>query len=123
MVKQSLKSTFSIALLLSLVLFAAGAGPAHALSLFGGNLGGKIRYIIPCTCNIPPSLLINVGFPNSGTFIYTPGISTLYKNFLLLPSRWVLGSSTGRSVCMTGFPPFCISVGSGAVITKIGTSP
>ncbi len=87
----------------------------------GGAFGGRILSVIPCTCSA--GLLLIVGPPVGGTFIYQPGASTLYKNYAPIPGHWALGTSIGKGVpCMVGIPPFCASAGSGALILKLGTS-
>ena len=86
--------------------------------------GGRITSIIPCTCSVPPTMLkITVGPPKGGSFLYIPGISTLYMFYNLLPPSWVLGLSIGRRECLVGIPPACTSVGLGGTIIRIvGTS-
>ncbi|OGN21671.1 MAG: hypothetical protein A2915_04575 [Candidatus Yanofskybacteria bacterium RIFCSPLOWO2_01_FULL_41_34] len=90
----------------------------------GGIFGGRIILIIPCTCSVPPTMLkITVGPPKEGSFIYIPGISTLYKFYKLLPPSWVLGTSLGRRECLVGIPPACFPAGAGGTIIKMtGTS-
>src|SRR5258708_23475110 len=97
-------------------MLAFGAG----FNVLGGGFGGRILSVIPCTCSF--SLMLIVGPPVGGTFIYQFGVSTLYRNYSPITGHWVLGTSLGRGVCMVGFPPFCVSAGSGPVITKFGTS-
>ena len=94
----------------------------NALSIpgFGGSFGGRILTVIPCTCSA--SLLLIVGPPKGGSFIYRPGVSTLYRNYRLTPGNWALGNSSGRDVCLTGVPPFCVPAGNGPIIRRMGTS-
>ena len=105
-----------------LIILMALPSAALALSIpgLGGSFGGRIIAVIPCTCSF--SMLIIVGPPKGGSFIFRPGVSKLYANYTLLPTRWVLGNSSGTDVCLTGIPPFCVSVGRGSIIGKIGTS-
>lgn len=97
---------------------------AQALGLFT-PFGGRVLATIPCTCSA--STMITVGLPRPGTFILTPA-SRIYKNYLPIPGRWVLGIATGVSPCMVliplPIPPFmtCIPMGAGGVIVRIGTS-
>ena len=106
------------------VLIASLILPSTTLALsipgLGGSFGGRILAVIPCTCSL--SMLLIVGPPKGGSFIFRPGVSKLYANYTLLPTRWVLGNSSGTDVCLTGIPPFCVSVGRGSIIGKIGTS-
>jgi len=90
----------------------------------GGAFGGRITTVIPCTCSVPPTMLkITVGSPKGGSFIYIPGVSTLYKLYKLLPPSWVLGLSTGRRECLIGTPPTCAPAGAGGTIIRMtGTS-
>ncbi|OGN00838.1 MAG: hypothetical protein A2651_03075 [Candidatus Yanofskybacteria bacterium RIFCSPHIGHO2_01_FULL_42_12] len=68
-------------------------------------------------------LKITVGPPKGGSFLYIPGISTLYMFYNLLPPSWVLGLSIGRRECLVGIPPACTSAGLGGTIIRIiGTS-
>jgi len=97
---------------------------AVVLNPLGTSFGGRVTSIIPCTCSIPPTMLkITVGPPKGGSFLYIPGISTLYMFYNLLPPSWVLGLSIGRRECLVGIPPACTSAGLGGTIIRIiGTS-
>lgn len=106
-------------ILISLLLPTTATALSFPLN-FGGAFGGKILSVIPCTCAF--SLLLRVGPPKGGSFLYVPGVSKLHQNFSLIPGRWILGTSFGRASCLTGFPPFCAPFGSGAIIRKIGTN-
>ena len=90
----------------------------------GSPFGGRITSVIPCTCSVPPTMLkITVGPPKGGSFLYIPGISTLYQHYNLLPPSWVLGTSIGRRECLVGFPPACTPAGFGGTIIRMtGTS-
>ena len=121
---KAMKKGKTLVLILSFILiYLLMPSVANALSIpsgFGGAFGGKILTVIPCTCT--RSLLLIVGPPKGGLFLYVPGLSRLYQNFSLIPGRWILGTSIGKAPCLTGFPPVCIPTGSGAIIRKIGTN-
>jgi len=83
--------------------------------------GGKIITSIPCTCSV--GSWVTVAFPRPGSFIYTPGLSQIYRNYQLFrPGPWALGIASGFGTCMVGAPPYCVSIGSGPIIRKVGTS-
>jgi len=93
---------------------------AQALS-FGVPFGGKIVTSIPCTCSV--GSWVTISFPRPGSFIYTPGLSQIYRNYnLFRPGPWAIGIASGFGTCLTGAPPACVPIGSGPIIRKVGTS-
>src|SRR3989344_5101636 len=116
-------------IIVALVTFGLLVTPVAVFALsfsnpIGGAFGGRITLVIPCTCSVPPTMLkITVGPPSGGSFIYIPGVSTLYRFYKLLPPSWVLGLSFGRRECLIGIPPTCTPVGAGGTIIRMtGTS-
>ncbi len=93
---------------------------ALAANPIGGAFGGRVLNVIPCTCSF--GLMLTVGPPVGGTFIYQFGSSTLYKNYSPTTGNWVLGTTLGRSTCLVYAGTSCVSVGNGALIRKMGTS-
>lgn len=92
-----------------------------AIPGLGGSFGGRILGVQYCTCSF--NLLLYVGPPKGGSFIYSPGISTLYKYYQVFRGGpWALGTSTGRGVCLQYAGLTCVSTGTGSIIRKIGTS-
>lgn len=88
----------------------------------GGAFGGRITFTTPCTCTVPFSILLSIGPPKGGSFMYQPGISALYMFYSISIGPWVLGTSSGRRECLVGVAPNCTSAGFGKIIRKIGTS-
>ena len=85
------------------------------------QFGGRIYYVQYCTCSF--NLLLYVGQPRGGTFIYQPGVSMLYMFYQVFRSGpWVLGNSTGTGECWIYWGEGCAMVGTGKIILKIGTS-
>lgn len=91
--------------------------------------GGKILSTVFCICSF--DLMLVIGPPRGGSFIYKPGVSILYKLFnVWRPGPSVLGTaSVATSECsvpnpglVLGFGPKCIPIGVGRVIKRIGTS-
>ena len=115
-----MKLTLLIVILLLGFLFAPFVSHA-AIPGVGGAFGGRILGVQYCTCSF--NLLLYIGPPRGGTFIYTPGISTLYKHYQVFKGGpWALGTSTGTGVCLQFALIGCVSTGTGSIIRKIGTS-
>jgi len=93
--------------------------------------GGYVLFSIPCTCN-PGSLWIfyapffnGTSIPTPGALVYTPFISTLYREFLPgVPTTWELGTYIpGAQSCLVGIPPaVCAPLPAVGVIKMLGTS-
>jgi len=111
----------AVALLLSpFDVFALSLNPVNSL------VGGRKITTIPCLCS-PGTLMITVGPPRGGTFIYVPGISRLYRFYSLWPPSWSLGLASGNRTCYQPTPTQCpccpgIPVGNGPIIRMMGTS-
>ncbi len=116
---------YFIATIILLSLSGLFTNHARAFSLGLNSLsspfGGKVLTMIPCTCT-PGLFLITVGTPRGGTFIYSAYSSRPYQYFFPSIGRWVLGTASTDMTCMVGFGPYCISAGSGKMITMFGTS-
>lgn len=119
-------SVIAVVAFVATVALFVPSSPYYALIAdpLGSPFGGRITSIIPCTCSVPPTMLkITVGQPRGGSFLFIPGVSTLYRNYKLLPPSWVLGTSIGRRECLVGIPPACTSAGfGGTIIRMVGTS-
>ena len=76
------------------------AGALIWLFAFAGLLpfGGKITSIFPCTA-APGTLLLTVGPPKGGNFLYVPGASRLYSYYSIKPGSWVLGTASPGGAC------------------------
>lgn len=87
--------------------------------------GGRITSIFPCTA-APGTLLLTVGPPVGGTFLYVPGASRLFSYFSVKPGSYVLGMASPAGTC----PFFAFSGGelkirsksAGGTIIMMGTS-
>lgn len=82
--------------------------------------GGRSLAAVPCTCS--GCVLVTVGPPRPGTFMYCPTTSRLYKWYTLTPPAWQLGIATGFRICEELCPLGCCPIGGGPVILKDGTS-
>ena len=92
-----------------------------AIPGIGGAFGGRILAVQYCTCSF--NLLLYIGPPSGGSFIYQPGISTLYKYYRVFSGGpWALGTSVGTGTCLQFAVFGCVSTGFGSIIRKIGTS-
>ena len=102
----------------SIAVLPISASAASFYSAFGGKIL-NVRY---CTC--PPfGILIDVGPPAPGEFIYQPGISMLYEWYNIFESGpWVLGIALGSATCNAYVGTTCSPIGFGSIIRKVGTS-
>ncbi len=85
--------------------------------------GGRSLAVTPCTCN--GCLLIAVGPPRGGLFMYCPFLgSRLYMNGNLFPLAWQLGRAFPVPVaCLNPVcSGACCPTGAGLLIDKVGTS-
>ena len=113
MKKPAGKKRIFIALIIALFMIAPTT--SYALSF-----GGKVIFNLPCT--VPPGLVLFVGPPRPGAFLYVPKVSTLYQFFKPIIGSWVLGNYVPLSGCVVGICPFCYIQPLMGTITKIGTS-
>jgi hypothetical protein len=110
----------AIIILLILGLLIPAVGNA-AIPGLGGAFGGRILGVQYCTCSF--NLLLYIGPPRGGTFIYSPGISTLYQYYQVFRGGpWALGTSAGTGTCLQYAVIGCVTTGFGSIIRKIGTS-
>lgn len=104
------------------ILGLATMSRAQSLPGVGQKLiGGQIQQVTMC-CN---GVKIKVGQPNSGSFLYLPGKSTLYAYYnIFMPGPWVLGTASGIGVCqkLISFPPCAQTEKVDGIIDIIGTS-
>lgn len=98
---------------------------ASAVS-FLSPFGGKVTFIINCTCVVSGDLarqkkLVYIGQPKGGTF--TKDLTTrVYMNHAVSVGNWVLGLAGMSQTCQVQVGKFCVNVGSGKLMTKVGTS-
>lgn len=117
------------ALLVSILLLGAFAAVAQPLKTGAQGVpgainpfGGMVLFTMVCTCSEGNMLLV-VGPPRPGVFVYEPFVSTLYMNYRPYVSSWVLGDYiSGAGVCMVYVGTGCASVPNMGLINKIGTS-
>ena len=113
-------------LFLMIIFLAPIGGPAHAL-LSSVFFGGKVVFKIPCTCVEEAaadggfSSLLYVGPPRGGSFMLTPQ-SKQYQYSSANTGNWVLGLAGDFDTCSIQVYTYCVTVGGGPVIKKIGTS-
>jgi len=107
MFKEVVKIIVIVLVAVSL-LFIIPVDEAKAIGL-GTPFGGRVTSVIPCVAQCPPSsMLVTVGLPRPGVFLYTPGVSRLLSYFKLLPGSWVLGltNPAGIIIQMVGTSGF-----------------
>lgn len=117
-----LKTNF-LKILLVLLLFTfifSLTIPHRAYAQINNAFGGRILFTIPCTCSL--SLLLVIGPPKGGLFLYIPFVSTLHEYYTPRAGVWALGTARGRSQCLQYVGVTCTSIGSGSIIRRIGTS-
>ena len=90
----------------------AAAIPAHAF--IPGPFGGPIIFTRPGN----NCLVLSLGPPRGGEYIFVYGASLLFSFFALRPGAWVLGLSGAPYVCFLGKVP----IGAGPAILIVGTS-
>ena len=89
------------------------------------NFGGRILTVIPCTCS--GTLLVTVGPPKPGVFVYVPGASFLYSFYQIYkPGSFVLGNYIPGGICLASAKKLlgtkCIPLPNMGTITQVGTS-
>ena len=90
-------SSFSFFFLaVGMLIFPQFASAIGLIIPFGGN----ILVAVPCT----NGLLITVGPPRPGVFLYQPGVSVIHENFILKPGAKVLGIAIPGGVCVLPVP-------------------
>lgn len=84
--------------------------------------GGPILAVTPCVA--PPSgLLLHIGLPRSGDFLYIPGTSRLFSFYSLRPGAWTLGLAGPDLLgCFVSARRGLRLAGRGGPIIMIGTS-
>ena len=85
--------------------------------------GGLSLSVTPCPCSF--SLLITVGPPLGGSFIYTPGAMLYLFGQIFRPGVWLLGLAAPAPVPCVIFvpsPPWCVPIAWGLPILMVGTS-
>lgn len=114
------KLSLIILIITTVIVLAFSPFYSHAFSL--NILGGRNYFVTYCTCSW--GIMITVGPPRPGNFIFSPILgSTLYKYFQIFSAGpWVLGNARGYGTCWVGAYPDCAYVGGGPVIRLIGTS-
>lgn len=89
---------------LALPVFAFVPGP------FGGQIF-TVRSGNNC-------IVLDIGPPRGGEYIFVYGASQLFAFFTLRPGAWVIGLSAVPQVCFAGKVP----IGAGPTVIMIGTS-
>jgi len=106
-----------VALSVIMAFFFLFVSKSGALLSFGGN----ILYVTYCTCSF--NLLLTVGPPRGGNFVYQPGVSILYSYGQVYRSvPWVLGGYVPGGMCSIYVGEGCLTVPSMGTITQVGTS-
>lgn len=92
----------------------------NAISLV--SFGGKVLTSIPCTCSAPGTMMVTIGPPKGGTYLYIPFTSRPFPFYYPSVGRWILGNvSAAPTACMMIASP-CTSSGFYRTITIFGTS-
>lgn len=82
--------------------------------------GGMILYTFPCTCSA--NLLVTVGTPRGGVFVYQPGASQIFSHFAIHPGAWILGGFEPVGVCLQYVGKGCVPIPNEGTIVMAGTS-
>ncbi len=106
---------------LGALLIVAAAYPTQIVQAQLFVLGGRSLVTLTCTCT-SGCVLITVGPPRSGTFMYCPGVTQTHSWFNIFPPAWQIGNSWGYMACMQTAVIGCYQTGGGPVIQQHGTS-
>ena len=84
--------------------------------------GGPILSVFYCACS--GNILLFLGPPSSGTYVYQPGLSVTYPyGQVYRPGPQTLGGFIpGAGICLVPTPLGCPPIPSVGMITQIGTS-
>lgn len=114
-----------VGLLVLICLILSPLFPYQETEAFIGNyFGGKISYMVPCTCNTDGSSQITIIGPTGsiGTYLYTPTVKTYAKNSVKLNS-FLLGKYSSGGSCLVGVLPECTTLPiTKGTLNYIGTS-
>ena len=120
--------TTSVLILAALV----GIFPEATFGEEGGSLqpfGGKISYMMPCTCGEPnlwlfmAPLHLGAPIPITGPLVYSPSRTKLHDMYMVVPSSWLLGLyEPGTQSCQIYVGTACAVLPSLGEIFKTGTS-
>lgn len=120
-----MKKTIALTLgLAMLTLLPSVAAATTGLIPFGGN----VMWTIPCTCS--GNVLVYVGPPNFGSFMYQPTIpgipagTDVFMNYLPMKvGSYVLGlAEPAPMTCLVYAGVSCVTAGAGGMMLTVGTS-
>src|SRR3989344_6226712 len=94
-------------IIIALVISLSMIGFAYTVrALTPPPFGGRIISVFPCACS--GTLLVKIGPPVPGVFVFQPGVTKLYQYFQLHPPVWTLGLfAPGLGVCLEPCPTGC----------------
>lgn len=111
---KSISKISALFLVFALTTAAFFGVAAEARAALPGPFGGQIIAARPGN----NCLVIDVGPPRGGEYVFVYGLSQLFSFFSLRPGAWVLGLSGPPFVCFIGKIP----IGAGPAIMIVGTS-
>ena len=106
-----------VLVLLSVHLFFGGFSSAVAQVGFGG----QIEYVQYCTCSL--NILLTIGPPVAGEFLYQPGGSVLFPyGQVYRTGPWTLGTYAPGGVCAIYIGTGCSTLPTNGTMSVVGTS-
>ena len=114
------KIVFAILIVFIIVSVSIAFSSEKALGIL--PFGGQILNVLYCICS--NNLLITVGPPVGGQYIFQPGASMLYPfGQIFRAGPWVLGNASPGGVCLIWAGKICVPAGfpMGTII-GVGTS-
>lgn len=98
---------------------AAGSGPS-IIPIFR-PFGGRVYAVTWCTCS--SGVVIYVGPPKGGPYLYLPGFTRVYEYYQIpRVGPWVLGNYVPGPVCLVVAGKTCAVIPHQGAITIVGTS-
>lgn len=99
-------------------LFIATPTPRAEAQIPFGGMSGSVFW-----CNCSFNLMVTVGPPVGGVYMYQPGGTILYMfGQIYRAGVWLLGLAGGVSQCLIIIPHGCAVVGAGPQMIMVGTS-
>jgi hypothetical protein len=117
--KRTVISTAVLTALIALVLFIAEFSRfKKAEAVPGLPFGGFVLATIPCPCS--GGVVLEVGPPSVGSYLYTPGLNVLYPFFQVRSGVWVIGDYFPSVGMCTDFISLDKGVTCGSIIGVTG---
>jgi hypothetical protein len=112
-----------IAALLIVLTFFLTIPPTSSAQVANRGFGGRLYYVMPCTCTAGTMYGLLVIGPTPGWFSFVTGVSILHPYYQLRSGPNVVGSYTPTSsACVIYAGTTCVSIPTLGTIRRIGTS-